>query len=412
MNEKSINWLLFFINPFISMILSFINYTKPYAKNIFWAFCIFYGFTFAIGKESTGSDINRYIEQLHFFYENYDFTISELIVFFKESGEIDVFNLIITYFLSKFTNTQEVLTMVYAIFFGFFYSRNIWYVLGFLEGKLDILLKILLVALVLIVPIWYINGIRMYLAFHVFFYGLLSFIIENKKSKLFFLYISFLIHFSYLIPIIIFLMYRAFGNRLNIYFFIFIISLFVSQLNINALNSNLEKFVPQRINERTEAYRAESSIEAKNIKRNSNNKRWYLKWHGIAIRWSLYIVLTYLYLFGNQLIKKSLVWQKLLSFSLIFFSLSNVLMNLPSGGRFFVFAYFLILILGIKYLYENYQDLKFRNLITFLTPAFLLFIIVSIRMGFYTFSLTTLIGNPLIAILSTGNNISLNDLIK
>ena len=87
-------------------------------------------------------------------------------------------------------------------------------------------------------------------------------------------------------------------------------------------------------------------------------------------------------------------------------------MNLPSGGRFFVFAYFLTLILGIKYLHENYQDLKFRRLITFLIPAFLLFIIVSIRIGFYTFSLTTLIGNPLIAILSTGNNISLNDLIK
>ena len=67
-SDTAIRWIIFLINPFIAMLFSFKEYMLPYAKNIFWAFCTFYGLTFAIGKESQGSDINRNVDELKQLY--------------------------------------------------------------------------------------------------------------------------------------------------------------------------------------------------------------------------------------------------------------------------------------------------------------------------------------------------------
>jgi len=101
-------------------------------------------------------------------------TINGAIEYFKYSGEIDVLRTFLSYTISRFTESQAILTMVYAFIFGYFFSRNIWYVFGLLKGKISFLEKVLLLALILVVPIWLINGFRMWTAFHVFMYGLLS----------------------------------------------------------------------------------------------------------------------------------------------------------------------------------------------------------------------------------------------
>ena len=40
----------------------------------------------------------------------------------------------------------------------------------------------LIFALILVIPIWFINSFRMWTAFHVFIFGLLPYIFENKKD--------------------------------------------------------------------------------------------------------------------------------------------------------------------------------------------------------------------------------------
>ncbi len=97
---------------------------------------------------------------------------------------------------------------------------------------------------------------------------------------------------------------------------------------------------------------------------------------------------------------------------LIFFSVGNTLMVVPSGARYLNFAYFLTLIMILLYIHQNILDYKFKRLITFLSPAFILFIIISVRIGLYSMSITTIIGNPFIALFSAGDNVSINDLIK
>ena len=412
MNERGLSWALYFLNPFLSMVFALINYAKPYAKNIFWAFCTFYGFTFAIGTENSGSDINRYVEDLHFFATQSGFWIQDLVVFYNESGEVDLFNIILTFVVSKFSSSRSILVAIYAFFFGYFYSRNIWYVLSLLENRLNHLIRLLLFVFILIVPIWYINGIRMYLAFHVFFYGLLPYILENDRRKLIFVYLSFLIHFSYLIPITVFLSYRLIGNRLNMLFIIFLLSLFVSSFPISTINSNLGRIMPERILERTSAYRSEAAFQRKNESSTPQERRWYVKWHVLLMRWAIYILVTYLFLFGHADIKKNPIWRRLLSFTFLFLALGNFLMHVPSGARFMVFSYFLAILTIILYLDHFKQDQNFKSIVQGMTPAFLLFTIVAIRIGTYSFSITSIFGNPLVALFNMDQTISINDLIK
>jgi len=400
------------MNPFVSMIIAFKDYSFPYAKNIFWAFCTFYGLTFAIGFESTGSDINAYIRDLHSLYSQNKLTIEQAFENYRNSGEIDIFQSIISFVLSRFTDSQAVLTTVYAFIFGYFFSRNIWYIFGLLEGKLSILVKTVLFALILVVPIWNINGIRMYLAFHVFMFGLLPYIFENRKNKLLFVFASFLIHFSFSLPIIIFLIYRLLGNHLRLYFFIFIISIFTSEFEIGQLNQAIDSFVPQALIDRSAGYTNETVVMEYREHIVNTNIIWYLKWFQKGLKWSIIILLIYFMLFADKRIKLILEWKKLLSLSMLYFAVANILSYLPSGGRFYIFSFFLSLVMVILYLNQFKKDRKLVLLTKILTPAFILFIIVSLRLGLYSTSVTTVFGNPIIAVFNAGETTPLNNLIK
>ena len=412
MDNRIYNWLFFLMNPFAAMIIAFKDYQFSYAKNIFWAFCTFYGLTFAIGKESESSDINRYLGQLQSLYIQHELTVSQAIQQFVNSGEIDVFQNGITYILSRFTDSQAVLTMVYAFIFGFFFSRNIWYVFGLLKGRLDFITKFIIFALILVVPIWNINGVRMYLAFHVFMYGLLPFIFENKKNKLIFIPLSFFVHFSYIVPILLFALYLLIGNRLYIYFFIFLFSIFVSEFEVRQFNDIVDNFAPQALAERSQGYRNEAVVEEYRETIIDKNVIWYVVWFQRGLRWSLIVILIYFILFANMRIRILPVWKRLFSLSLMYFTIANFLSHLPSGGRFYIFTFFLTMIMIILYINQFKKDDKFLLLSQLLSPAFLLFIIVSIRLGFYSISVSTIMGNPLIAIFTASETVSLNDLIK
>ena len=410
--DKAIRWVFFLINPFIAMLISFKEYKLPYAKNVFWAFCVFYGFTFAIGAESQGNDIIRYLKELEYLYSKHEFTIRDIIDYFQTTGEIDLLRTIIAFFLSRFTDSQALLTMVYALIFGFFYSRNIWFVLNLLEGKIDILTKLLILGLLLVIPIWMINGFRMWTAFHIFMYGLLPYIFGRNRSKLIFLYLSFLVHFSFIIPISIFFIYRLLGNRIHSYFLFFILSIFIYEIDIGQVNQIVEPFLPESIIERTAGYRNEGVIESRKENSSNSNLVWYVRWNIVLLRWTFYFFLIYFYLSYKPETKSLKYWNGLFAINLLFFSIGNILSIIPSGGRFLRFSIFLTFVMIVLYLNQIRTDLRYRLLVQVFIPIFLLFIVVSIRIGFFSMSITTVLGNPIIAILSVGQNMSLNDLIK
>src|SRR5690606_14173196 len=134
--QKSFHWIVFFTQPLLTLIHYLINFRKPAAKNIMWAFTVYFASTISIGAESKNSDIVRYMEDLRLMADINSW--NSLLTYYQNSGEIDVFRVFFSYLISLFTNNGYILLLSYDIFFGYFYSRNMWFVLHRIQGRLKL----------------------------------------------------------------------------------------------------------------------------------------------------------------------------------------------------------------------------------------------------------------------------------
>lgn len=398
-------FILFLIWPFLATVAAFKNYRKPWAKNILWLFCIFYGFTFAIGAESQESDIVRYaaeLKQLH----GQEMSVAQAIQYFQDSGEIDIVRTVIAVGLSRLTGSQPVLTMVYAIIFGFFYSRNMWYIMERLEGKLMPITILLLMSFFLLNPIWEINGFRMWTAVHIFLFGLLPYLCEGKTKYLFISVLSIAMHFSMLVPVGILFGYIVAGNRMNVYFGAFIFTSFFTELDITAFNNLMEAYAPEIFQDRTAGYRQED------VEEEPRDRVWYAVWHGRGLRYAVLALLIGLFITGREHFKKHRMWMNLFCFTLFFYSAANLLSALASGGRFVTIANLCAIALLTLYIQNISREKVMKRFGIAVIPALALYIIVSFRIGLYSMSATSILGNPIVAVLMYENFMSLNDFLK
>ncbi|MEL7834380.1 hypothetical protein [Fodinibius sp. Rm-B-1B1-1] len=411
-NDKSGYYavILFLIWPLLAVISALRNYSSGWGKNILWAFVAFYGFAFAIGTESQNSDIVRYVTELEYL-AGIKMTFSGAIQYYMESGEIDVLRTFLAVLVSRFTSESAVLTLIYGIIFGYFFSRNMWFVLERLKGKIQPIVLILVACLFLIIPIWQINGFRFWTAAHIFIYGLLLFLFDQKKGGIVVSLLSLLVHFAFIVPIGILLGYLIAGNRPIIYFCFFFATIFVSEIDVTALNNIIESYAPEIIQDRSSGYRGEEKVEAYREETNTDTV-WYAVWYGRLLKWSIMGFLVILFIKGRDFFRNNLSWGNLFSFTLLFYGVANLFSSLPSGGRYSSIANVIALVLIILYIQNKEQETVMERFVWFATPALLLFILVAFRIGLYSMSATAVLGNPVIAILFMGEHISLNDVMK
>lgn len=378
-----------------------------------WLFTVFYGFTFAIGGESQNSDIVRYLAEIPILY-NLDLNLNGILTYYSNSGEVDILRTFLAFMVAYFTNDGFFLIAVFGIIYGFFFSRNMWYILDRLEGKIKFFVKILLVCLFLVIPIWNLNGFRFWTASHVFLYGLLPYLFERKKRSLIWCFITpFIIHYSFLIALIPLLTFIILGNKVKLYYILLIISLFMSEINISKFNNVLESYAPTTLVERSKSYRNEGEIESLREDGIWNESTvWYVKYYNLFLKFTLVVLLLAFYWTfrkPNNLTEYSL---RLFGFVLLFYAFANIISTIPSGGRFLSLANLLALSFCILYL-QNQKIKRYLNVLSKLTTPFLLFfIIIVVRISWYSFSIMTILGNPITAIFTFGDNVSLNDIIK
>ena len=404
---------LFLIWPFLALISAFANFRKSWAKNVAWAFVAFFGFTFAIVEGST-SDIVRYVASFQNLYRE-NLGLADMASRFIESSQIDILNTTIVFTLSLFTDHQAALTMTYAVIFGYFFSRNIWYVLEKLQGRLRLITIILLVAFVFIIPIWYINGFRMWTAAHIFFYGLMPYLFEGKRNRLIFAFAAPLAHFSFIIPAFLLAVYMVLGNKAALYFGFFIITFFVAEINLSVINQYVEAFTPERFQERTEPYRRtgpDDGLDSIMPEDEGTSRNWYIRWYRTSLNWFVVGGLVMIFLQGRKKIKQNQGMYSLLSFTLLFYGFANFVSHLPSLGRFLSLAQFVGLALILFYIHYYYDDKTIRRYAIIGMPALLLFIIVSIRRSLFFMSSISILGNPIIALFSAGENIPLEQFLR
>ena len=400
--------------PFVGLILSLVQWKKSWAMNMFWLACIYMGAILIYHHEGTmlgeGMDSGRYVLILINMYNNPSLTFWSILSLYQiDMNYMDLYQQLITYFVSRFTDNGHVLFAVFATVFGFFYSRNIWYILNKLPSKKLGILYVLFGLFFLVCPITQINSVRMWTALHVFVYAMLPYLVEKKKSRLWLLFITPLIHFSYLYVVIFSIIYVLIPFRFKtnnifvIYFAIitYIVTLFINSLSLDTVSSMMAEYSPEAYEERIDLYVDQNLLDRNQEAANANN--WYLAVGKNISNWSYSVILVLLFPIIRKYFKDNKTITNLYVFTMLISTFANITALIPSGGRFqilasmFKLSTILLIILNIPKNITVYKICQIFSIILILP------LIVEFRKLFDFFGINLIFGNFITAFISETN---------
>ncbi len=407
----SASYILWLVMPFASLLYAINNYRATWAKNIIWLFVIFYGYTFVISNDQL--DSNRYKLALLEMSQKPATSLTEfsILLYGDDTDYVDILQPLLTFIISRFTADSRILFACFGLIFGFFYSRNVWFLLSIVGNRIKREAFPFLFLFIFVVSIWQLNGFRFATATHVFIYGLMLFFKGKKNKGFIFCIASLFVHFSFILPVIILFLHWFIGNRLIVCFSFFFVSFFVLQVTPEVLSGYIET-VPIVFRARTENYTNADYVNelAKVNKKTVVN--WYVTWRMVGLIYVTNLLLAIMFLKYRKLLGQHQLAASLLCYSLLLFSVANILSTVPSVGIRFQLVSMVILFGAIFFFVQaNKQKLFPMWARVPLIAVTLLYVVVEIRIGFSTMGIMTIIGNPFIAPF-VQNDIPLINLIK
>lgn len=411
---------LFF--PFIGLVLSLCYWQKSWAKNIFWLACTYMGAVLIFAPEGqilgTGKDGGRYVLKLIDMYYDPHITLAKILSRYRvDTNYMDLYQQTTTFLVSRITDNGHVLFTLYAFVFGFFYSRNMWYIFERLPQKGMGILYVLFILYLLVCPITQINGVRMWTALHVYVYAILPYLIERDKSKLWILIIAPLIHFSYLYVVILAFLYVLIPYKLkanNMIFIysaitIYVITLFINSLNLDAVSSTMAELSPETYEDRINMYVNQDVLD-KRIEAESRNN-WYVAAGKIVSNWSYAIILVFLYQPIRKYFRQNKSIMSLYAFTLIIGAFANITSLIPSGGRFQVLSTMFKIPIILLVISSIPKHEKIYRITKAICIVLLLPLIVETRRLFDYFGINLIFGN-FITVFFWESNVQLITFVK
>lgn len=394
--------LLFLVWPFGLLYTSLKNFKAPGAKTGFILFCAYFGFVFVVSRDLGGADSARYaqlLRDMHKLTPSFENLWASLYSY--ETNILDIYQPLLTWLVSLFTDNIHILFASFAFVFGWFYANNIWIVLKQIQNKITYPILLLVVVFALIIPIWYINGVRMYTAAQVFIYGVLTYFIGNEKKKgLLWAGASIFVHFSFLFPFTLLIIYKILPKKVNIYFIFFIITLLFSEINLYTIQGYL-RLLPEIFQPRVESYTNIDYAEA--LEESAAYYNWYVGFSGVALKIAINSLLIVILLYSRKFLKKNKQLYEFVGFILFFGSWANIAAVVPSGGRFLTVFYMLSMSFIILYLLKYRVSIPVKVIRLFSIPLLIFYCIFTIRVGFDYMGISTFIGNPFSALLIEDN---------
>jgi len=337
--------------PIMGLIMALKHYNKFNTKNIILVFCVLYGFTFVINEKMDG---DRYAERLKNDYGKpfSDSAFNEHITGLYETS-LDFVQPLINFVISRVTDSHHVLFAVYALVFGYFWLKSIDFVNKRFQmdrNELTILYTIFFISLI---PIFNINGFRMWTAAWIFIYGALHVVVNKDWRYLLISLAACTVHFSFLTANVILILWFFLGNHKWVYLSLALITFAISELDLSVVRSYAQMISPA-LESKANAYA--SDAYADNVAQLRGNDVWFMQLSPILTRYLLLFNLLFMIFVST---KKKLPKSELnlLSFTLLFLAYANIASLVPSGGRFVtvysVFAAILSIILVSKYYYSR-----------------------------------------------------------
>lgn len=387
-------FLLWLINPFISAWILFKNMKRVTVIGPYLLLSFFFGFSFVLAPDSTADSI-RYANELKLLYEMpvaFETYFSQ--IYNEEGSKIDVYQPLLTWFVSQFTGNYQWLFGIYALVFGYFWFKSIRLARLLLPNRLNSFFVLLLLLFALINPIWSINGVRMWTAVGIFFYGILSIHFLDDKKGYLLLVLPLFIHFSLTIALVLYIAYRVLPTKnFRFFYIVYTFTFFVGELNLDVIRNYFE-LLPGFVQSR-QTYLNEEYVAG--IKASSDQYAIHIKLYNNLLKYVIIIIVSYI--FFSFLNKKSAKYSKFTQFftmTLMFSAFSNLASQIPSGGRFIVLSNLMVVFVFIWFLSDKIKG-NIPKVFQKMSLVILLFIVVvQIRIGADYFGAFLFIGNPIL----------------
>ncbi len=369
--------LLFVLWPFLACVIAIMNFGQKEAKNVVYAFLVYYGLSFVVGNE--GIDAFRIASTLkaNSMLPFSDFFNVVLGVYSNDTS-VDFVEPFISFMVSRISDNYRLLFGAFAAVFGYFYVKSIGLLFSEGEKSLGWNSVIHLVFLASILPVTSINGFRMWTAAWVFFYGTYNVVLYRNLRYLLVTFSACLIHFSFLSANAILIAYLLAGNRNLIYFALVVVSFVLPGLIEPLVQSSYGILGSAALKARVQMYTDSAYVQLR--QESIEQVAWFMQIGSDLVLYYLIIAIAFLRFrmrkYGSDEAEKNLF-----SFLLLFLAFVNFGMPIPSfGGRFMILFFMFATLYIYRYFAANESKSIEPITIIGLFPM-LLFAAITFRQG-------------------------------
>ncbi len=368
-----IKLVTFLLSPFLSFLCSLRRINTKSSFVVFFLFALIYGLCFTVVADNESLIETADAARWRFRFEYLELRTWEdyytyCYQYFKFAGvEIrDLFFGTVTFIVHQFTDNYHVFFFVVSLVFSFFQLKSFRFLCS--SPSFDNSLICLLISLLFCYnSIANIGGVRYFTAAWMCVYGVLQIYYNSKKLYIVLLLALPLIHrgFFFIYPIILLVTYIKSEKIWKIvYFFSFALS-GISIYILQDATSYLPPFLAYMI----EAYTEETIVESYSFTK--------LFLSSLS---QIYINLLFIVMMYKRTGMIPLNQERLYKFTLVFLTIVNFVMPIPSlGGRFMIICYSFIALLWL-----NIMGTKSKyNVLIYLMP---LFMVRAVYMLLHTFT--------------------------
>ena len=377
------------------------------------SFLVFFGVFFVV--PTSGDAYRQYQDFIGFSAINFTEFWEEFIKIlnFKSMTESDIYAYSSKFILSRISDSASLFFGFHAFTFALVYVSTLKLVLKNVNVHKTILTTFFFLLIVFVAPISKIQYVRYYFAGWLFIYGALKILKTKNYKNYVFIILSILVHFSFLVPAILFIGYFFLRKRIYVWMiiavFAFTSNSFLSQFTSSISTFTQTNFGESQLQGKTAAY-TENEEYIKQRTQRFEKRTWYAN-PAKYLRWAYNVILLTLIsliLLKKIKIKKSLL--NLFTFSLFLFSIGQLGNAFASLGERLEQIFFIVFsVFCLHYFYNNKNKLL-NNIAYTCTPLYSIFLVMSIREIFSVGDLFIFIGNPLFAFLA--DRISILSLIS
>ena len=339
---------LFFLNPFLSAIVSLKNIRDGVSHRILYLWFLVFGIGFCAMNEA--ADSFRYVEEFmmesQYTWGRYLLEVKEWATF--ESNIKDIYTLTVNVLVGKFTSNYHWTYLIYAAVFGFFYIKSLKIFLKHQMVKKEIVFYALLFMFCYSNPIFNINGVRFWTAAWIGVYVALNLFVERKYRMIPLLILMPLVHGSTVIWVVIMLAAIILSRFQKVTIGLYLASSFVSAVSYLNILNDYSYMLPQFMQNQIWSY-TESEMALERLAGISEYGAAYADFL-IALPGYFQILLCILLILNRKEIYQNKKAGILMTVMLALASITNFLSGIPSMGRFQAFVIpFLVIVWSMNH---------------------------------------------------------------